>query len=76
MKIICGTQLKNETVIFDGKWLSFEAKPDLSKLVNLYQQAKLSERQALIPQATEIIKTYKQKMNGYDCGQQWETNSI
>ena len=76
LKVLCGEQLKNEEMVSDGKWLSFEAKPDLSKLIDLYYQAKPSERQILMQQAAEIIKTYKQKISGYDSGKQWETDSI
>ncbi len=76
LKAFCGEQLQQKDILFDGKWISFEAKPDLSKLIDIYNQTKLSERQFLMHQAVEIIKTYKQTMSGYSSKKHWERDSI
>lgn len=76
LKAFCGEQLQQKDILFDGEWISFEAKPDLSKLIGIYNQTKLSERQFLMHKAVEIIKTYKQTMNGYCSKKHWERDSI
>jgi hypothetical protein len=76
LKVFCGEQLQREDILFDGQWISFEAKPDLSKLIEIYNRSKLSERQALMNQAVELIKVYKQTMSGHNLGKQWERDSI
>lgn len=60
LKIICGVELNNKAIQFQGQWTSFESKPDLSKLINLYHKVELSKKTALMQEASLLINQHKQ----------------
>ena len=76
LQVICGNQFNNVEIQLEGLWISFEAQPDLSKLVQLYQQANSLTRHKLMQNASESIRTYSKRMKDYAEGKQWPRDRI
>lgn len=75
LMIKCGQNLKDQKIQYDGLWLSFESKPNLTKLLELYHQHEGLERQALMKQAAEVINSHIKSPSRYqDHG--WERDQI
>ena len=75
LMIECGQNLKNQKIQYDGLWLFFESKPNLTKLLKLYHQREGLERQALMEQAAEVINSHIKSPSKYqDRG--WERDQI
>ncbi len=75
LMVECGQNLKDQRIQYDGLWLSFESKPNLTKLLELYHQREGLERQALMKQAAEVINSHIKPSSRYqDRG--WERDQI
>ncbi len=64
-KYLCGNQLNDKKIQLDGQWVSFDAKPDLSKLISLYLMLDPSDRTEWMDRAAESIKTYEERMQAF-----------
>lgn len=73
---LCGQKINDKKILLDGLWLSFEAKPNLSKLSNLYTQCDASKRSSKMRQASTVIETHLQKPDSYNYGERWERDQI
>lgn len=76
LMIFCGEQLKDEKIKFDGLWFSFEAKPSLSKLIDLYNQCNSNNRLQRMRKAAELIDAHMNKSNKYNYERSWERDDI
>jgi hypothetical protein len=56
LMIFCGQKVNNKKIQFDGAWFSFEAKPNLFKLINIYEQCNEADFLSQMCKASEIIK--------------------
>jgi hypothetical protein len=61
----CGQNLKDQKIQYNGLWLSFESKPNLTKLLALYHQREGLERQASMKQAAEVINSHIKSPSKY-----------
>lgn len=74
----CGEELHDKKVQFEGLRVSFDAKPDLSKLIHLYKQVSNLDRSSLMKQAAGIIEVYLEKSNiwTYPYYRAWEWDDL
>lgn len=75
LTVLCGEQLHDEKIQSEGRWVSFKAKPDLSKLITLYRQDPNSDRSPLMKQAAEAIASMKQS-DTYPYSRSWEKDDL
>lgn len=73
---LCGEQLDDEKVQFEGLWISFKAKPDLSKLITLYEKEQSPNRASLMKQAAEVIATHLKQSDTYFFDRSWERDKL
>ncbi len=76
LMMICATQLKNQAIYFQGLWFSFESKPTLAKLIDLYCQEEGSKKETCLQQAVQIIQNYLGKSFVDPYRESWEYDSI
>ena len=58
LMILCGDQLHDDKIQFEGLWISFKAKPSLAKLIVLYKSPQESSPTPLMKKAAEVITTH------------------
>jgi soluble cytochrome b562 len=76
LMMFCGQKLKDKKIEFNGLWFSFEAKPSLSKLIDLYSQCNDNNRLQQMRKAAELIGEHMNKSNKYDYERSWERDNI
>jgi hypothetical protein len=59
--LYCGQQINNTDIVDSAAWISFAAKPDLTKLVVLFHQSVRSNQHALILSTINTIKHHIDK---------------
>jgi hypothetical protein len=74
--ILCGEYLQDEKIQQEGTWISFKAKPDLPKLIALYEQNQNSKLVSLLQQAIEVIETHRKRPNQRRYERNWEGDTI
>jgi tetratricopeptide (TPR) repeat protein len=72
----CGEQLQDGRVQFDGLWVSFKAKPSLTKLIALYESAQNADRTSLMKQAAEVIEAHLKGSNRDSFARNWEQDDL
>lgn len=73
---LCGEHPKNEQIQQDGRWISFKSKPDLPKLIALYEQNQSTNRPSLMQQASEAIETHRKKTSKKTYEKSWQRDDI
>jgi hypothetical protein len=73
---LCGEELKNEKLQQEGRWVSFKAKPDLPKLIILYEQNQSSTGNLLMQQAIEVIESHRKRSNKQSQERNWHRDDI
>jgi hypothetical protein len=74
--VLCGQKINDKKILFDGLWFSFEAKPNLSKLSNLYEQCDANNRSSRMRQASTAVEIHIKKPVKYNYGERWERDQI
>ncbi len=79
---LCGDSLQDEKIQQKGRWISFKMKPDLQKLIVLYEQSHnqnyshTSNSTSLMQQAIELIEHHKENPNQQNYESSWERDDI
>jgi len=74
LMILCGDVLNNERAQIDGEWLSFEAKPDLKKLMYLHERYSQSGNLSQLQLAIDIIE--KNMLRTREYKRSWEQDDF
>lgn len=76
LMMICATQLKDPAIYFQGLWFSFESKPTLAKLIDLYGQEGSFKKETCLQQTVQIIQDHLRKSSVDPYRESWEYDSI
>lgn len=76
LMVICAQKIHDKNTLFDGLRLSFEAKPNLSRLSNLYEHCDATHRLAMMLKASAVVEMHLRKTHQYNDWKRWERDQI
>ena len=74
--VACAQDLKLPAAEARGRWITFETKPSLEKLIALFESAKGPERTKLMRRAADVISNHQSTQHKYERDKSWERDFV